>query len=225
MGQDCQFLLGVYTGDIVKDATEKDWDEVDEEIAEVFRKPIYFAPGNHDMADRELYESRYGESFHFVDVKNNRFIFLDANIDYWNITEKQLEFFNDAIRSLEEIENLFIFTHQVIWWRWDNKYRNVKLNSHEKYKAFPNYWSDIHPQLDSLDMQVYVFSGDVGAAGWASDYMYDKLDNVHLIASGMGHNDGDNFVEVVVSAGQAELKIRQLSDRSYPQLDTFTVVH
>ncbi len=59
----------------------------------------------------------------------------------------------------------------------------------------------LHPKLDTLNMPVYFFAGDVGAASWSSNYMYDKLDNVHLIASGMGENDGDNFVEVEVVNG------------------------
>ena len=45
-----------------------------------------------------------------------------------------------------------------------------------------------------------MFAGDVGAAFWSADYMYDKYNNITLIASGMGEGIGDNFLVVNVSA-------------------------
>ena len=44
-----------------------------------------------------------------------------------------------------------------------------------------------------------MFAGDVGAGYWSSDYMYDKYNNITLIASGMGEGIVDNFVIVNVS--------------------------
>jgi len=186
MGKDVKYDFGVYAGDIVKDATEKDWNEVDNEIKEFFGKPVYFAPGNHDMVDSVLYVSRYNSTYKFFEYKRNRFIFLDGNLDHWNISAKQLAFLEKSIENIENVDNIFIFSHQVLWWTWENKYKELKLNSHHGYKAFPNYWEEVHPRLDSLNKPVYVFAGDVGAAKWASNYMYDKVGNVHLLVTGMG---------------------------------------
>ncbi len=223
MGNDSQFSFGVFTGDIVKDATSDDWDEIDLQIKELFKKPVYFAVGNHDVVNRELYESRYGQSYFYHKFNNNLFLFFDGNLDHWNISGSQLTMLKEALENLEDIDNIFIFVHQVIWWRWDNKYSVLKFNSEDGFKAFPNYWDQIHPLLDNLKIPVFIFSGDIGAASWSSDFMYDKVGNVHLIASGMGENNGDNFVEVEVNKNDVLLQIRFLSDGSSILLDTFIV--
>ena len=44
----------------------------------------------------------------------------------------------------------------------------------------------------------FMFAGDVGAASWSSDFSYDKYKNISLISSGMGEEDGDNFVIINV---------------------------
>lgn len=45
-----------------------------------------------------------------------------------------------------------------------------------------------------LSKNVVMYSGDVGAGSWASNFMYDHYDNITLIASGMGSGVDDNFV-------------------------------
>ncbi len=224
LGKDSLFAFGVYTGDIVgTGATEVDWDEIDLQIDQFFGKPIYFAAGNHDIEDRTFYENRYGETYYTFDRYHNRFIFIDGNMCHWNISGEQLELLNEALDNLENIENVFIFMHQVIWWHPHTKYEKLRLNSHEGYLGIPNYWEEIHPKLQGLKTPVYLIAGDIGAASWSSSLMYDKLDNVHLIASGMGSDDGDNIVELNVANGVVEVKFRFLYDSTTLVPSTFVI--
>jgi predicted MPP superfamily phosphohydrolase len=54
--------LGFLTGDIVVEVSDKDWDEVDS-VLRFLNARVYFAAGNHDVRDREMYERRYGKTF------------------------------------------------------------------------------------------------------------------------------------------------------------------
>ena len=223
LGNDSDFLFGTYLGDIVKFPTVENWDKIDSEIGSLFGKKIYFVAGNHDIRNRELYEKRYGKTYYSFDFKKNKFIILDGNLDHWNISGDQYSFFIQATKDLEGVDNLFIFSHQILWWSETNAYKNLTPNSRAGLDSISNYWVEIHPKLDSLDIPVYIFSGDVGAAHWASNYMYDRLDNVHLIATGMGENKGDNYVEISLAEGVATINFRFLEDGSTFQPDTFVI--
>jgi hypothetical protein len=48
--------------------------------------------------------------------KKDIFIILDANIDGWNISGEQLKFLKQSLPNEKDaINNIFIFSHQLIW--------------------------------------------------------------------------------------------------------------
>jgi hypothetical protein len=193
-------VLGFLTGDIVKYGTEKDWDEVDS-VLKFLNAKVYFAPGNHDVYERTLYESRYGPTYYNFYYNDDLFIVLDPNLDHWNISGEQLEFLKNVIEANKNIDNdnIFVFFHQLLWWAPDNKYSDIKPNSFEGRADTTNFWSEIEPLFHSLPQNVYMFAGDIGAGSWSADLMYDCYDNITFVASGMGEGNGDNFVIVNVN--------------------------
>lgn len=195
---DSSIKLGIFTGDIVKNGTGEEWDAVDKDIAGL-TMPVYFALGNHDNKNRELYIERYGNTYFDFTNENDLFIVLDPNIDGWNISGAQLDYLKQLLSDISPYtKNMFVFFHQLLWWKGDNNYRNVKPNSFEGKSDSINFWSDVEPLFNNLTSNVAMFAGDVGAASWSADFMYDKYDNITLIASGMGEGIGDNFVVVDV---------------------------
>ncbi|MEA3503843.1 MAG: T9SS type A sorting domain-containing protein [Bacteroidota bacterium] len=195
-----EIKFGVLTGDIVKPSPiAQDWDEVDADIVSL-GLPIYFAVGNHDMENRPLFESRYGETyFHFI-YQNDLFIVLDPNLDGWNISGAQLEFLENVVdENYQSVANIFVLFHQLLWRESDNIYSDIKPNSFAGRDETINFWTVIEPLFHELPNQVVFCCGDVGAASWSSDFMYDSYDNISFIASGMGENDGDNFVVINVN--------------------------
>jgi len=190
--------MGFLTGDIVKQGTVNDWDEVDIALS-YLNADVYFAVGNHDMSDRPLYESRYGRTYYDFSHQDDLFIVLDPNIDFWNISGEQLNFLKEVLVSeAASSENIFVFFHQMLWWTSDNKYRKFYPNSIEGRADTINFWSEIEPLFNELSNQVYMFSGDIGAGGWSDNFMYDHYDNITFVASGMGEGKGDNFIIVNV---------------------------
>lgn len=192
-----EIKFGIFTGDIVAaNPKAEDWDKVDADL-DTLGLPVHFTVGNHDMENRELYESRYGNTYYSFSHQNDLFIVLDPNLNQWNITGAQLEFLKNTLNSnTSTTNNIFVLFHQLLWWKPNNVYANIGPNSFEGRADSINFWSEVEPLFTKLPNEVFMFSGDVGAGSWAVDFMYDKYDNISLIASGMGEGPGDNFIVV-----------------------------
>ena len=178
--------FGVFLGDIVWEPSIEAWNNVDRDINEI-GKPIYFAIGNHDAIDRDLFESRYGDTyFHFI-VNDDLFIVLDPNIDSWNISGEQLIYLTSVLENnYHSVDHIFVFFHQLLWWTPNNIYKNIVFNSIAGRADSINFWTEIEPLFHSLPNEVIMMAGDLGAFSWIDAYMYDKYDNITFIASGMG---------------------------------------
>lgn len=207
-----EIAFGVLTGDIVIASTAQNWDEVDDDI-DSLGLPIHFAVGNHDMTDRDLFESRYGSTyFHFIH-QNDLFIVLDPNLDAWNISESQLHFLQEVItNNIDAVNNIFVFFHQVLWKEENNQFNYISWNSQEGRDDHINFWTEVVPVFSHYHNKVYMFAGDLGAS-WSSDVTYDKYENITLIASGMGDRPRENFVVVnVAENGSVGFDLICLSD-------------
>lgn len=191
--------LGILTGDIVKFPTEEDWDEVDS-VLNFLDAEIYFAVGNHDMKNRELYERRYGSTYYSFIKENDLFVVLDPNLDSWNISGEQLKFLKETLLGTDKRRNLFVFFHQLLWWDKNNKYKHVRLNSTEGRADTINFWTEIIPLFTRLKKPVTMYAGDMGAGSWSDSYMYDTYENITFIGSGMGYGEEDNIVITNVNA-------------------------
>jgi len=195
-----EISFGVLTGDIVSaNPVAQDWDEVDQDI-ENLGLPIYFAVGNHDMENRPLFEERYGDTYFNFIIENDLFIVLDPNLDGWSITEDQLTFLqNTLMENHDNVDNIFVFFHQILWREDDNIYYNQNPNSNAGREEPVNFWPTILPLFTAIENHTVFCAGDGGAGSWSIDFMYDAFDNIEFIASGMGEGIGDNFVVINVA--------------------------
>ncbi|MGK0391362.1 MAG: hypothetical protein ACI94Y_004124 [Maribacter sp.] len=152
------------------------------------------------VMDRELYESRYGDTYYSFKKNSDLFIVLDPNLDNWNISGDQLDF---LIQTLEDNEddanNVFVFFHQLLWWESDDIYQNVALNSVQGRADKINFWTEIEPLFRAMPNEVYMFAGDVGSNPVGDEFMYHNYNNINLIASGMGGNQRDDIVFIDVA--------------------------
>ncbi len=198
-----EIKFGVLTGDIVSPSpVKKDWDEIDMDIVSL-GLPVYFSVGNHDMENRPLYESRYGNTYYDFEYENDLFIVLDPNIDGWSITGDQLTFLKNTLNSKAgTVDNIYVFVHQVLWREFDNPFSYITLNSYAGKGSPINFWSVIEPLFRGVSNDVVMFAGDVGVS-WASDATFDSYDNITLITSGMGDPDGENFIVVNVDTSKS----------------------
>jgi len=187
--------FGILTGDIVSpNPVAQDWNEIDAEI-DTLDLPIYFAVGNHDMENRQLYESRYGNTYYHFTMNDDLFIVLDPNISNWNISSNQLEYVENTLNdNKDSVNNIFLFFHQLLWVNDHNLFRTVIMNSDAGRAESINFWSELLPLFDNVKNPTVMFAGDLGAGSWSDDAMYYEFRNMTFIASGMGEGIGDNFV-------------------------------
>ncbi len=192
--------FGFLLGDIVWLPTDKDWDEIDKDIDSI-GIPFYLVCGNHEMKDSVMFVNRYGPTYYHFTKNHDLFIVLNPNISSWNIDGRQLQELKQILSKYsKKTDNIFVFTHQLLWWDYDNKYSDITLNSLEDRDENLNFWSEIEPLFHELDNNVVFCAGDIGATEKASDYMFDQYDNITFIASGMGEGNGDNFVVIKVDS-------------------------
>ncbi len=196
--------LGILTGDIVPYSTQEYWDAAELDI-DNFSVPIHIAAGNHDRGP--LFENNYDYYYSFK-KENDLFIILSPT--NWNIEGAQKQFLIETIdNNYLTVNNIFIFSHELIWWTPENEFGNVEINYRPQYPGSTNYWSEINPILDSLTNNVVIFAGDMGATKNVSPYMYYKNDNITLIGSGMGGGEQDNIIIIEVDQ-EGELNYRLL---------------
>lgn len=196
-----EIKFGILTGDIVSPhPNENDWIEVDNSI-DSLGLPVYFAVGNHDMENRPVFEERYGKTYFHFAYRNDLFIILDPNIDEWNISGDQLTFLKNIVAdNHQKTDNIFIFFHQLLWWEKNNSYNKTHPNSFAGRADTINFWSEVIPLFRNITNHTVFFAGDMGAASWSDNFMYDSFDNIELICSGMGEEDGDNFIVVNIDS-------------------------
>lgn len=214
--------FGFLTGDIVITSTEKNWNEIDSDL-KLLNCPVYFAVGNHDIDNLELYKSRYGETYKSFIHNSDLFIILDPNIDNWNISGNQLLFLKNTLEKNHfNVNNIFVFFHQLLWWEPDNLYKNVKMNSDFGRSKTINFWNQVEPLFSLLDNKTYMFAGDVGADDNGSEFMYHTYSNITFIASGMGGEKRDNIVIVNINDKIVNFRLIALNGENINSLGYLT---
>jgi hypothetical protein len=189
--------FGVFLGDFVIAGNDENWNEIDTEI-DSLGLTVHLVPGNHDIGDLEEYENHFGKSFYSFLHKNDLFITINPNIDKWNISGEQLDFLKNTVDSnYKNCNNIFVFTHQVLWWEPDNQFSNLQLNSLAGRGDTINFWSTIEPIFHNLPNNVVFCAGDIGALQ-AESYVYYNYNNITFIATGMGSNINDNFIIISI---------------------------
>ena len=188
--------LGVLTGDIVPEPTDNYLNSAKQNISQ-FNVPVYVAAGNHDISPG--FKDRFGDYYFSFIHKNDLFIILTPSLDKWNISGEQKDF---LIKTLEKdhknVDNVFIFLHELIWWSPENEFRNIEINYRPHYPGKTNFHDEIEPLLKKIPNNIVIFAGDLGCTDKVSAYMYYKYDNITLVASGMGGGVNDNYIVVNV---------------------------
>jgi len=212
-----QYDFGVFTGDIVKFPSQKKWDIVHQQL-QLLSFPVYFAPGNHDMGDRKLYQELNGNADTCFTKNEDVFLFFDNTKFGWNLDSSQTFLFNDALSRLSIKGRLFVFGHNVLW---QDKYVCATSNSLEGKGPTPLFWKTVVPQLLKLPNPVYWFAGDVGSNEKSKNISYAKEGNIHMITSGMGNNVFDNYLKVNVTYTSVSIEVIPLNENLTQPITSF----
>ena len=198
--------LMVLLGDIIQKTGEREIRALKESFLMKLDFPVFNAPGNHDLLNREMYKEYFGKTFFSFQYSTELFVFLDSEISDGKIEGDQLNFIMDNIayckKSLQ-IKNIFIFSHRLLWAIGNAPYSSIipfvnrPLCHYDKADSIATI---ILPQLKGLTgKKVYFMSGDVGCS-WAISLFYekDKTSNITYVATGINDIQRDMICQVTV---------------------------
>lgn len=226
---DLRFLVSL--GDMVMHSTPGEFDSLNLSLLSAVPFPIFNAPGNHDVEDRQLYESRFGKTYYTFRHGSARFIFLDTEYKTCQINTSQQELLSKALKAGlrdRHTRHIFIFMHKTLF------LHNDFLFERQKSWAMPNVWDCYNNTnfMRIMDEQilpvtarksVYLFAGDVGAWGNLSPY-YDRREDVALtmVMTGLGDEPSDAGVLVTIDGQEIHLEAYSFTGQELPPLDSFT---
>lgn len=217
-------------GDMVMHSQPEEFDLLDQKLLSKLSLPVFNVPGNHDVEDRALYESRYGQTYYTFSYGPARFIFLDTEIKSCQINTAQQELLANALKAGlrdRDTQYIFIFMHKTLF------FRNDFLFESQKHWAMPNVWTcynntNFNRIMDEKILPaarkkpIYLFAGDVGAWGNLSPYFEKSKDlPLTMVMTGLGDTSSDSGILVEVNDRNVRLEVFPLSGQDMPSLESF----
>jgi hypothetical protein len=196
-------------------------------VALKLKMPLFNSVGNHDLTNRGLYEANFGKTYYHFAYKHELFIFLDSELNAGKIMGEQSDFLLDVVQNAiknQNIKNVFLFSHKLIWSVNNPAYRIVfeHLNSHSGYTNTDNFKNEIEPVLIDLSRHkaVYWISGDIGCS-WSLPLFFEQNKNSTMtyIATGVGDTEKDVILQVNIGKSGDEVTFTPVSltgQKMYP---------
>lgn len=219
--------FGVLTGDVVLDSTEENWATARSILAEL-NAPYFVAPGNHDLYKTGLpleeasraaeFEEMFGARYTSFRDGPNLFLLLDtvtAERGPRGDLDEQMRYFGSVLRENEDVQNVFVFMHYLLFVTPEGRYSCLKGHVHYDHaQSAPdkNLWRFIESQIDvAQGPKVFVFAGDLGTPDEPGRAMapafYDRTGNVTIFAGGMGNQPLAHYFVVRVLGERVDVEM------------------
>ena len=216
----------VLLGDSYRETTDIYIEAFKKSILNKVQMPIYSVIGNHEAENRETYQRIFGEPFYSFSKCKNLFIFLDTEqTENSHFSDKQLNFFKDELKKANFFDNIFIFSHKLIWASRDNNYSPVwhSMNIRGRNSDYEFYSLNVKPFIEkaSKGSDVFFISGDIGLLS-PETIFFNQENKFTFIATGLGDRPDDNIILVSVSdENSVDLKALSLFDQKMRDLSSF----
>lgn len=149
--------------------------------------------GNHDnctMVKEKILFPKKPNSFE--SIGKNLLLYLDANFTDKNDVDKTLAFALGLIES-EKHENIFIFTHQVIF---STSQIVLLTNSRNSYELPNIFYKRLKEIMVDSEKKFHLFSGDIGAFNYMPYAFYERENNIYKYAVGLGNNSNYKILKI-----------------------------
>jgi len=167
--------------------------------------PVFNAPGNHDLANRDIYTRTFGQTYYDFRVGHDLFVVLDTELSPGEIAGEQLQYFTElmgAAAANGAIRNVFVLSHELLWCVDEPRLGIVfeHLNSRDQYRP-DSFKASLEPLVFAVAAEKPIFwlSGDIGCS-WSLSLFYweDPERDVTYLATGLGDTARDAIIEVEV---------------------------
>lgn len=196
---DPKMEFGVFTGDFVQEDNDEQYAQFMDSVKKT-GLPFYANPGNHDISKGgERFDRLVGPRFQAFDFQGSVFIFLDPTYPDQNIPPEQIRMIKDILGRNPKAENVFVFSHYLIWWEADDdRYNYISPNWDYGRTEHTNFQSEVLPLFKQFSGKTYFIAGDVGKTDDSRGIFFEEFDGFKYIASGMGNRTTDNVLEFQV---------------------------
>ncbi len=211
-------------------------------VAERIQSPIFHAPGNHDYfrsprSDRQEKEKQhqrfFGPTRSWFRLADTAFVFLNTGgFDWSDFDNEQTRWARQLFRAWESdpsLENIFVFTHKLVWLPGVEALRTHILDAHPDYEqtvlSGQNYEA-IGPDLRVLAQVKRVF---LGAGDWLRVsrsllYYENPEDRITYFVNYLDDSGSDVILDIEVPAnGPPRFLPISLTDFEPLDLDSFVV--
>lgn len=160
------------------------------------RDDVLFAPGNHDITDRQVlakyFTSSYPQSYRKDDVL---IIAMDTEMNGGNIINEQFDNLQKILTDNSDAKNIVIGTHQLIWLQDDGYYESIAdslINGYVGDCSYclreNNFYEEVLPMIEAScpEADLIFVAGDVGHK--VTHYITKFNDRISFMAIG---NNGE----------------------------------
>ena len=180
-----EFVMSI--GDLIEstDADEaelqRQWDEFDS-MVDRLQMPFFYLPGNHDLGGKlriKKWQQRLGPSYYHFIYRNVLFLcFNTEDPQRRSISNRQIEYFREALEANKNVRWTLIFMHQPVW-KGDTLQNWRKLESllaDRKYTVFAGHLH-IYSKTIRNDQRYYILATTGGAGGdnESSECQFDHI--------------------------------------------------
>lgn len=217
----------ILCGDIFRTTNDVQIQNFIDSFASNIKFPIFNAVGNHDITDRQKYESYFGKTYYNFFYGTEVFIFLDTELKSKKDIDSQINYFKKIISDLildDKVKNVLVFSHKLIWSQLFNKYNVVfdNVNSSAGYTDQKYLAEEIINSLKLITKNKNVFwlSGDIGTS-WSLPifYHFDTDLNLTLIANGIGDTNNDFIIKTDINKSNITFSAINISNYSDELID------
>jgi hypothetical protein len=224
----------VSLGDMTEKSNEEEFGLLESTFLSQISFPVFNTVGNHDVANRALYEARFGDTFFTFKYGPARLVFLDTERVQCSLDEQQTYVLRTSVNSAlrdPDVRYLFVFMHKTLF------FENKVLAEKKDRMIGPNEWTCYRSKTfrrlmnkvlipAAAQKPVYLFAGDVGAWGNLTPY-YEQYPDVALtmLMTGLGDTEQDNILHVHVDASQVTIESILLNGMAIQQPEEFGPTH
>lgn len=238
----------IATGDVMRSSKDPATIEATRAAFSGFSEPVFNAPGNHDLDDRDAYEKAFGivssnSFFRFPGSANQIGFFMRD--DYYLIMDSEYlvegqasQIFAFLDRELDrlkkrpkKVRHVFVFSHRLLWALCSDEFDGADDLANEPLKGKVDVDSTCAIVDRVLELphegETYWISGDVGTH-WSVPLLYeeDKAKKLTGIASGIGDTPEDALLKVTVSpVGKVSFGTFALTNASWNPVESYTLAY
>ena len=173
----------VFGGDMIQNC--EDDVEISNFIKVLNSNNVNFVIGNHDNCDKiiQLSKNLYSGLNTSEIIGDNLVLYINTSINSDIEVDELFAFIsNEIIRT--NPKNVIIFSHQLFFSKSDFY---VRVNSRKFYDYGNKLYDEIYNNFFAEDIEIYFFSGDIGAYPYTPYAFYDRIENFSFYGVGLGN--------------------------------------